>query len=208
MTTDPYRDQVERLRKRIDKVSVENYSESKQLNEKSTETLPSRSEVQRQRNQSKKKKKKKLKFPLLRILLVFFILLPIASLLFYTDLLKKSPFPSSTETSTGNEFSYEIEDSGTNTDKPQESKDQEQEVADLPDEQTIDKGQKIENGETQSNSEQDSKIVYHTVQANESLYSIAMKYYHSEEGIEKIKQWNHITNDGIMVGQVLQIHLP
>ncbi|MEK5523358.1 LysM peptidoglycan-binding domain-containing protein [Heyndrickxia sp. FSL W8-0423] len=208
MTTDPYRDQVERLRKRIDKVSVENYWESKQLNEKSTETLPSRSEVQRQRNQSKKKKKKKLKFPLLRILLVFFILLPIASLLFYTDLLKKSPFPSSTETSTGNEFSYEIEDSGTNTDKPQESKDQEQEVADLPDEQTIDKGQKIENGETQSNSEQDSKIVYHTVQANESLYSIAMKYYHSEEGIEKIKQWNNITNDGLMVGQVLQIHLP
>ncbi|MED3780895.1 LysM domain-containing protein [Heyndrickxia sporothermodurans] len=207
MTTDPYRDQVERLRKRIDKVSVENYWESKQLNEKSTEMLPSRSEVQRQRNLSKKKKKK-LKFPLLRILLVFFILLPIASLLFYTDLLKKSPFPSSTETSTGNEFSYEIEDSGTNTDKPQESKDQEQEDADLPDEQTIDKGQKIENGETQSNSEQDSKIVYHTVQANESLYSIAMKYYHSEEGIEKIKQWNNITNDGLMVGQVLQIHLP
>lgn len=87
MTTDPYRDQVERLRKRIDKVSVENYSESKQLNEKSTELLPSRSEVQRQRNQSKRRKKE-IKVPFIKDIISIFILLPIASLLFYTDLLK------------------------------------------------------------------------------------------------------------------------
>lgn len=207
MTTDPYRDQVEKLRKRIDKVTIENQSDLKKLNEEQSEILPSRSEVRRQRSQSKKKKRKKLKFPLLRILLVFFILLPIASLLFYTDLLKKSPFPSSKGPTSGVEISYETNDSVTNTNLPKENK--ENDDSDLPsDKQTTDEKGNIENEKNQNNPDTDSNIVYHTVQANESLYSIAMKYYHTEEGIEKIKQWNHITNDGIMVGQVLQIHLP
>nr|WP_259545116.1 LysM peptidoglycan-binding domain-containing protein [Heyndrickxia oleronia] len=60
---------------------------------------------------------------------------------------------------------------------------------------------------SQTNNE-DQKIIFHTVQPNETLYSIALKYYHSKSGIDLIKQWNDLSNDGIIVGQVLEIHLP
>lgn len=62
---EPYRDQAERLRQKIEKVnhpSAENFS------------LPPRSEVHRNK---KKRTKVKLKYPLIRLLVLLFILLPI-----------------------------------------------------------------------------------------------------------------------------------
>lgn len=45
----------------------------------------------------------------------------------------------------------------------------------------------------------------HTVKTGETLYRIAMNYYHSQSGIEIIKQANHMNNNEIHVGQVLKI---
>ena len=52
-----------------------------------------------------------------------------------------------------------------------------------------------------------SRIVYHTVQPKETLYHIAMEYYHSQAGMNIIRQANHIQGDNINAGQVLKIPL-
>ena len=49
------------------------------------------------------------------------------------------------------------------------------------------------------------KVVYHTVGKSETLFRISMKYYQTQEGIEIIKQANHIQGNEIRVGQVLKI---
>ena len=43
----------------------------------------------------------------------------------------------------------------------------------------------------------------HTVQSNETLYRIAMKYYNDPSAVEKIKQANGLSSESIMVGQTL-----
>ena len=72
---EPYRDQAEKLKQRIEK-----YKEP--VNEELS-TLPPRSELRRHK---KKKTKLKVKFPLLRLLVLFFILLPITIFSIYTYL--------------------------------------------------------------------------------------------------------------------------
>lgn len=52
-----------------------------------------------------------------------------------------------------------------------------------------------------------SKIVYHTVKSGETLYRVAMNYYHSKEGIITIKKANNLKTEQINVGQVLKIPL-
>lgn len=62
---EPYRNQAERLKRKIEKTTEPIAKDSH---------LPPRSEVHRNK---KKKTKKKLKYPLIRLLVLFFILLPI-----------------------------------------------------------------------------------------------------------------------------------
>jgi cytoskeletal protein RodZ len=69
---EPYRDQAEKLKQRIEKYSEPDQKDS---------PLPSRSEIHRHK---KKKTKLKVKFPLLRLLVLFFILLPITIFSIYT----------------------------------------------------------------------------------------------------------------------------
>lgn len=45
----------------------------------------------------------------------------------------------------------------------------------------------------------------HTVQANENLFRIAMRYYNDPSGVQKIKAANHLASDSISVGQSLII---
>ena len=52
-----------------------------------------------------------------------------------------------------------------------------------------------------------TKIIQHKVQKGETLYRIAMKYYHSKEGIEIIQNENQLDSNTIYVGQVLKIPL-
>jgi LysM repeat protein len=75
----PYRDQAERLKQRIEKIN-------EKIDDKGV--LPPREQVHRQK---KKKTKWKLKYPLIRLLVFFFILLPIIifSVISYRDGAKK-----------------------------------------------------------------------------------------------------------------------
>lgn len=50
-------------------------------------------------------------------------------------------------------------------------------------------------------------LIYHTVQPNETLFRISMKYYQSQVGIDKIKNANGLRTDDIRAGQVLKIPL-
>ncbi|MGG5253761.1 hypothetical protein ACQYAD_09720 [Neobacillus sp. SM06] len=68
----PYRDQAERLRKRIEKV---------QETKNQAASLPPRSELHRHQ---RKRTKWKLKYPVIRLLVLFFILLPIVSFSVYS----------------------------------------------------------------------------------------------------------------------------
>ncbi len=53
----------------------------------------------------------------------------------------------------------------------------------------------------------EEKIIYHTVQPQETLYRIAMNYYHSKAGVEIIQKANHLNGVQISTGQVLKIPL-
>lgn len=77
---DPYRDQAERLRKKIDRKQ-----ESEKGGQKSA--LPPRSRVHRER---RKKNKWKIKYPVIRLLSLFFILLPITIFGIYNYLNKNT----------------------------------------------------------------------------------------------------------------------
>lgn len=68
----PYRDQAERLRQKIEKMNEPIVKDS---------NLPPRSELHRNK---KKRTKWKLKYPLIRLLVLFFILLPIIFFSIYT----------------------------------------------------------------------------------------------------------------------------
>lgn len=72
---EPYRDQAERLRQRIEKVP--------EMNSEDMGSLPPRSDLHRKR---KKKTKVKVKYPLIRLLVLFFILLPITIYTIYSYL--------------------------------------------------------------------------------------------------------------------------
>jgi cytoskeletal protein RodZ len=72
---EPYRNQAEKLKQRIEKY--------KEPEDEEKSTLPPRSELHRHK---KKKTKLKVKFPLLRLLVLFFILLPITIFSIYTYL--------------------------------------------------------------------------------------------------------------------------
>lgn len=69
---EPYRDQAERLRQKIEKINEPIVEAS---------NLPPRSEMHRNK---KKKTKFKLKYPLIRLLVLFFILLPITIFSIYS----------------------------------------------------------------------------------------------------------------------------
>jgi len=58
---------------------------------------------------------------------------------------------------------------------------------------------------TETQNKEETKVIQHTVKANETIFRIAMTYFSSQEGIEIIKQYNGLSDNEIRVGQVLQI---
>jgi LysM repeat protein len=229
---EPYRDQAERLRRRIEKINdkIED-----------SEPMPPREQVHRQK---KKTTKWKLKYPIIRILVLFFILLPIIifSVISYLDDKKVNGI----EKTNGNSVEKihletpKIEEKNGD-DKVEKQKDTGQETV-VPSDPIVTNDdsnaqvQPVNNntpeqnaGTTNGNSSdealnpsgstpqtepipsgttpapKETKIIYHTVQPQETLYRIAMKYYHSNNGIETIRKANHIQNNQITAGQVLKI---
>jgi LysM repeat protein len=223
----PYRNQAERLRQKIEKVK----DGGDVIIVKSE--LPSRTDIHRNK---KNKTKLKVKFPIIRLLALFFILLPVVIISAYSVLGSKE-INNSDKVSTVDRGGYEInvEDSDvlepvgeeiteetlpieevevivdTEEEKNENASDEEtietvkEEESDTTNKTSTDQEQiqtdTSNKGETTSN----NNLVYHTVQPNENLFRIALKYYQSQSGIEIIQKANNLNGNEIMVGQVLKI---
>lgn len=231
---EPYRDQAERLKRRIEKI-----------NEKTEngERLPPRGQLHRQKP---KKTKMKLKYPVIRLLVLLFILLPVTyfSIISYyhgkkingvhkvlenqsgyeSIKLETSKQDKETDTDISKSKEQEIKKDSSNTSPasddnktvPAVSQPQEKtEEAEKPVQNTTVDRQTSQNEIEKNKNEQPktaapaekSRIIYHTVQPKETLFRIAMNYYHSKSGINIIRDANHLFNDQIYTGQVLKIPL-
>jgi LysM repeat protein len=221
---DPYRDQAERLRKKIEK-NLDNNE-----NEPVKEKLPPRSRLH---HQKKKKNKWKIKYPVISLLALFFILLPIAVLSIYHSLNGDSP-RSSEKASTNNsgfetvgyenkkdkETVIEVKEDTPNTkDDTAKNKNQADSDSSIPTPRDPVNGDENDKGLTETSKESENQelpkeqeeqkeeaaVIYHTVKSNETLYRIAMNYYKSQSGIEIIRKANNLNGNEIRVGQVLTI---
>ncbi|MBV7507169.1 LysM peptidoglycan-binding domain-containing protein [Bacillus sp. sid0103] len=231
---EPYRDQAERLKQRIEKI-----------NEKvdAKDGLPPREQIHRQK---KKKTKWKLKYPVIRLLVLFFILLPIIifSVISYRDGAKKiNGVEKPAEDSVGYET---INLENTNEDEGSKAVDSDQsketitednqseetskesndqvEVAETSTDNSVETDNTNENKPdtpvSDNNSEPEKEkvtaetttspidsTVTHTVKPKENLYRIAMRYYHSPKGMDIIMKANNLQSKQISAGQVLKIPL-
>lgn len=236
---EPYRDQAERLKQRIEKINEDTDDHEDHSH------MPPREQLHRNK---KKKTKFKLKYPVIRLLVLFFILLPVIifSAISYLEGKKITGTEKTSVDSveTINLEKTKIEEKNT-PDKPEKQRVTKQEnpaeksgesaVEDQPPENVADptvqsSGSSGENPTEQAAATNESsvqtqtqtqtvaksepasapetkKIVYHTVQPKETIYRIAMKYYHSKAGIDIIKKANNLKNDQITTGQILKIPL-
>ena len=232
---EPYRDQAERLKQRIEKINE---------TVDSKDVLPSREQIHRQK---KKKTKWKLKYPVIRLLVLFFILLPIIifSVISYRDGAKKvNGVVKLAEDSVGYETinleksNEEEQIMGESSDQSEENLAENNETEESseepknggePSETTTDTSIETDNTNenktdtqvSENNSKQEKEaettetstesqsnfIVTHTVKPNENLYKIAMTYYHSPKGMDIIMKANNLQSDQISAGQVLKIPL-
>lgn len=209
---EPFRSQAERLKRRIEKI-----------NEETTEVrdqLPPREQIHREK---RKKTKLKIKYPIIRILVLFFILLPIVIFSAYSYL--EEGKGSKTEKVTGDSSGYEV----INFEEPEtestvETKVEEKEITPVEDEQEAIEVQKsisqdapiespasepttFSGQSTDKNVEPAPSVIYHTVKSGENLYRISLKYYHSKAGEDIIRKANNMKGNEIYLGQVLKIPL-
>jgi LysM repeat protein len=209
---EPYRSQAERLKRRIEKI-----------NEETTEVrdlLPPREQIHREK---RKKTKLKIKYPIIRILVLFFILLPIVIFSAYSYL--EVGKGSKTEKVNGDSSGYEVINfEKTETESTVETSVEEKENAPVEEEQeaievqkSISQATPIESASsvpttisgqgTDKNVEPAPQVIYHTVKSGENLYRISLKYYHSKAGEDSIRKANKLKGNEIYLGQVLKIPL-
>ena len=109
---EPYRHQAERLKQRIEKINEETVE--------TREQLPPREQIHREK---RKKTKWKLKYPIIRILVLFFILLPIAIFSAYSYLeggKNKGPEKVSGDSSGYEVINFEKSETDSNNEKKAE----------------------------------------------------------------------------------------
>lgn len=225
---EPIRDQAEKLRKRMKDVDLKVESSQDGKATLSNDKLPPRSRVHKQK-QLKKKTKIKVKYPLIRLLGMFFILLPIVIFSIYTyNDSQKSSVSTTVEESKGAEAVY-YTDAEEEVAVEEEEKTETKEV--VTDENVEAEGDTVEesvNADQANSSETaqgttttpesttnsttkvepvDQTVVYHKVQPGETVFRIAMKYYKSQSGIDIIKKANSLSTNEITVGQTLTIPL-
>jgi len=234
---EPYRDQAERLKQRIQKINEKADGDSQKL--------PPREQIHRQK---KKKTKWKIKFPVIRLLVLCFILLPIIifSVISYRD---NGGKVSGTQKTSGDSIGYETinleESNPENGDKKDVSDRSPQAVGEVAapkaeslvtsaqqdqpadgsakttpvpstsqgtdNQQVSDKNSQpsevVKSQPTATAPKKTSKIIYHTVKPKETLFTLAVRYYHSKDGVVIIERANKLQNEDIYVGQVLKIPL-
>ncbi|MGD6966855.1 LysM peptidoglycan-binding domain-containing protein [Rossellomorea vietnamensis] len=223
MRRDPYRAQAEKLRQKIERVESVPEQEVKQK-----KSLPKRSDIHQE-------KRKKIKYPLIKGMLAFFVLLPVLMYGLYSSLdvsgnenrnvvteegqpeevtYETKEVKEKVESEVASEEKKEAVDSepASATDEAEEtvqSKEVEKEAhtEDVSDENLVqlnDQEETVQEDEFGAN----VQVIEHTVQPQETLFRIAMNYYKSQEGIDKIKEWNNIDHHDLEAGQVLKIPLP
>ncbi|MGM9927697.1 MAG: LysM peptidoglycan-binding domain-containing protein [Bacillus sp. (in: firmicutes)] len=229
-----HKDQAEQLR--------ENVATDKEELPFNTSSLPSRKEVH---SKKKQKIKWKMKYPLVKLMALFFILLPITVLAIYTSLSddgestkvdketgsysEVKSFEKYEENSQENVKDEEKKETETDKVKEEAATDKvKEEETDTTAEKEVITEEKETNTavtkeeqatteavstsvESETTTEESSqtkdgyKVIQHTVKANETVFRIAMNYYGSQEGIQIIKEYNGLSNNEIVVGQVLNI---
>ncbi|CAM3879633.1 LysM peptidoglycan-binding domain-containing protein [Mesobacillus zeae] len=203
----PYRDQAERLRKKIDRTKK---PETESLN-----ALPPRN---RHHDPKKHKVKFKLKYPVIRMLVLFFILLIVSIISANTYLSGKEGRPDDVPANSGGFEDIRLENKETpknaEDSKEDESRDgmgssNSEDAADstgyAPVETEMASSLTQDPAENKEDSSGQKKNIYHTVKPSETLFLIAMQYYHSEQGIGYIREANKLQTDEIYAGQVLVI---
>lgn len=212
---DTTHDQAEKLRQ-----SVKN----------STEKLPPRSAIHKEK---KKKTKIRIKYPVVRLLALFFVLIPILILSYtfhFKDELKTIVPKVSTENydtidfanPSEDEIVSESEDSTEAVEKdsesvgeePSPSESGEKEIAgdndnDSENEQPAanEPINSSEESKPKDSTKQEYRVITHKVTSEETLYSISIKYYKSRAGEEIIREWNNLEQTKIYEGQILEIPL-
>jgi LysM repeat protein len=211
---EPYRTQAERLKQRIEKINEETTTEGR-------DKLPPREQIHREK---RKKTKLKVKYPIIRILVLFFILLPIVIFSAYSYLEegkgkntekvtgKSSGYEvinfekSETESSSVNKVAEEIEDNSTMENEEAAIEVQQPVIPETPVEEPVSEQGNNNVPNTDKNSAASTETtITHTVKTGENLYRISLKYYHSKAGEEIIRKANNLKSNEIIVGQVLKI---
>lgn len=212
--------------------------------------LPSRREIHQQK-QERDRDRFKVKYPVIKILVAFFILLPIVIYGWMTfgvndeagkkeDAEKNTSGYETVDVNNGEDknTSFDVNDAldadknesieepGTKKDatgdegKPtadvgeREKPEQPQASEEIPtvgkdkeeEKPPVKEPEKVEE-EKPTPAPEKKEAVNHTVQANDTLYSISMKYFQSQSGIDKIKSANNLQDNNIRIGQVLKIPL-
>jgi LysM repeat protein len=210
---EPFRTQAERLKQRIEKINEET-SEGR-------DKLPPREQIHREK---RKKTKLKVKYPIIRILVLFFILLPIVIFSAYSYL--EEGKSNKTEKVTGESPGYEVinfeksETESSSVTKVDENKEDnstveiEEDAIEVqqpvsPETQVLEPvseqgDNNIPNTDKNSSASTETTIT-HTVKTGENLYRISLKYYRSKAGEEIIRKANKLKGNEIYVGQVLKI---
>ncbi|RFU63147.1 LysM peptidoglycan-binding domain-containing protein [Peribacillus saganii] len=206
-------------------------SEMNQSRTSRSSKLPSRSEVHRNK---KKKNKWRIKFPLLKLLSLFFILLPVTIFSLYSYFDPKQLPGIKEESGEGYEtinIGGSSEEAGRESEEAEMPRDPEtnstvSQNASAPVEYVSGaaaaKSAEVEPKEPAASREgsepsgatdkhqkesnpQEYKILYHTVQPQETIFRISMTYYKSQDGIPLIREWNGLKGNEIESGQVLKI---
>lgn len=232
---EPIRDQAEKLRKRMKDVDQKVDSIDSTTTIHGNEKLPPRSRIHKQKHMQKKTKIK-VKYPLIRLLGMFFILLPIVIFSIYTyNVSQKTSSSTPVEESKGAEAVYYTEEEEVQESETEEEKEDDtvtgesstKEKVETVEEETIAEEPAIteqtngtetvqettttsgtaSNEETKAAEPVDQSVVYHKVQPGETIFRLAMKYYKSQSGIDIIKKANSLPSNEITVGQTLTIPL-
>ncbi|QOR65303.1 LysM peptidoglycan-binding domain-containing protein [Cytobacillus suaedae] len=215
MDKDTTHDQAEKLRQTV---------------RSSSEKLPPRSKIHKDK---KKKTKIRFKYPVVRLLALFFVLIPIFILSYtfhFKEELKTIVPKVSTENYDTIDFAKPDEDERVSeesenltedvvnepekVEEPSRSDTEEKEIA-VDTESKNEEEQPITNvsdnspkqTEPKDSTKQEYKVITHKVTAEETLFSISIKYYKSRAGEEIIREWNNLEQTKIFEGQILEIPL-
>ncbi|MED1204907.1 LysM peptidoglycan-binding domain-containing protein [Heyndrickxia acidicola] len=249
MEYDPYQERMEKMRQKADnnvkfvKLEDQTLPTRREYHQMKKQKLIKQDSLQedgpKEENEQKQEQKPSLGFPLLRGLLVFFILLPITVFFAYTYFSSHPKLVNAQkDNGVGVEISYDNHIGGGNTSSTatasstaadsQKKKNQvlvkKSDESSKPSEKSTQPVKKPEEklqpvkiakpinrspnkASAPSKGSKDSKalVLYHQVKPKETLFSIAMKYYHSQAGIATIEKWNKIGPNGIQSGQTLKI---